>query len=72
MRRCTIAHDAVERDVELGLIDYISKFRLEFGKGFAYMGPLHWIPVARWDVFALGQCKNKKLIFQVNFKSQLM
>lgn len=34
----TIAHDAVERDVEIGLIKHISKFMLELGRGFAYMG----------------------------------
>jgi predicted nuclease of restriction endonuclease-like (RecB) superfamily len=34
----TIAHDAIERDVEIGLIEHISNFMLELGRGFAYMG----------------------------------
>ena len=47
----TIAHDAKERDVELGLIDHISKFMLEMGKGFAYMGRQYPLHVGGQDYF---------------------
>lgn len=32
----TLHDDAVERDLELGLIDHIHKFLLELGAGFAF------------------------------------
>lgn len=48
----TIAHDAVERDVELGLIEHISKFMLELGRGFAYMGRQYPLRIGDQD-FAL-------------------
>ena len=47
----TIAHDAKERDVELGLIDHISKFMLELGKGFAYLGRQYPLQVGGQDYF---------------------
>lgn len=47
----TIAHDAKERDVELGLIDHISKFMLEMGKGFAYLGRQYPLQVGGQDYF---------------------
>lgn len=34
----TLHDDAVERDLELGLIDHIQKFLLELGAGFAFVG----------------------------------
>ena len=48
----TIAHDAVERDVELGLVGHITKFMLELGRGFAYMGRQYPLVVGDQD-FAL-------------------
>jgi predicted nuclease of restriction endonuclease-like (RecB) superfamily len=47
----TIAHDAKERDVELGLIDHISKFMMELGKGFAYLGRQYPLQVGGQDYF---------------------
>jgi len=47
----TIAHDAKERDVELGLIDHISKFMMELGKGFAYLGRQYLLQVGGHDYF---------------------
>jgi len=47
----TIAHDAKERDVELGLIDHISKFMMELGKGFAYMGRQYPLKIGGQDYF---------------------
>lgn len=47
----TIAHDAKERDVELGLIDHISKFMLELGRGFAYMGRQYPLQIGEQDYF---------------------
>ncbi len=34
----TLQEDAVERDLELGLVDHIQKFLLELGAGFAFVG----------------------------------
>jgi predicted nuclease of restriction endonuclease-like (RecB) superfamily len=34
----TLHDDAVERDLELGLVDHIQKFLLELGAGFAFVG----------------------------------
>ena len=34
----TLHEDAVERDLELGLVDHIQKFLLELGAGFAFVG----------------------------------
>ena len=34
----TLHADAVERDLELGLVDHIQKFLLELGAGFAFVG----------------------------------
>ncbi|MBA4029865.1 MAG: DUF1016 domain-containing protein [Planctomyces sp.] len=34
----TLREDAVERDLELGLVDHIRKFLLELGAGFAFVG----------------------------------
>jgi predicted nuclease of restriction endonuclease-like (RecB) superfamily len=34
----TLHDDAVERDLELGLVDHIQKFLLELGAGFAFIG----------------------------------
>ncbi|WP_205847381.1 PDDEXK nuclease domain-containing protein [Planctopirus hydrillae] len=34
----TLQEDAVERDLELGLVDHIQKFLLEMGAGFAFVG----------------------------------
>lgn len=34
----TLHADAVERDLELGLIDHVQKFLLELGAGFAFVG----------------------------------
>jgi len=48
----TIAHDAVERDVEIGLIKHISNFMLELGRGFAYMGRQYPLRIGHQD-FAL-------------------
>ncbi len=48
----TIAHDAVERDVELGLIQHISKFMMELGRGLAYMGRQYPLRIGDQD-FAL-------------------
>ena len=45
----TIAHDAVERDVEIGLIKHISNFMLELGRGFAYMGRQYPLKIAGQD-----------------------
>lgn len=47
----TISHDAKERDVELGLIDHISKFMMELGKGFAYLGRQYPLHVGGQDYF---------------------
>jgi predicted nuclease of restriction endonuclease-like (RecB) superfamily len=34
----TLAEDAIERDLERGLVDHIVKFLLELGAGFAFVG----------------------------------
>lgn len=34
----TLHNDALERDLELGLVDHIQKFLLELGAGFAFVG----------------------------------
>lgn len=34
----TLQEDAIERDLELGLVDHIQKFLLELGAGFAFVG----------------------------------
>jgi predicted nuclease of restriction endonuclease-like (RecB) superfamily len=34
----TLHDDAIERDLELGLVDHIQKFLLELGAGFAFVG----------------------------------
>ena len=34
----TVGEDAHERDIEQGLVDHVSKFLLELGKGFAFVG----------------------------------
>jgi predicted nuclease of restriction endonuclease-like (RecB) superfamily len=34
----TLREDAIERDLELGLVDHIQKFLLELGAGFAFVG----------------------------------
>ncbi len=47
----TIAHGAKERDVELGLIAHISKFMMELGKGFAYLGRQYPLQVGGQDYF---------------------
>lgn len=48
----TITHDAVERDVEIGLVKHISNFMLELGRGFAYMGRQYPLRIGNQD-FAL-------------------
>ena len=47
----TLQADAVERDLELGLIDHIQKFLLELGAGFAFVGRQYHLPVSTDDFY---------------------
>lgn len=47
----TLQADAVERDLELGLIDHIQKFLLELGAGFAFVGRQYHLPVSNDDFY---------------------
>lgn len=45
----TLQEDAVERDLERGLVDHIQKFLLELGAGFAFVGRQVPLPVGDED-----------------------
>jgi predicted nuclease of restriction endonuclease-like (RecB) superfamily len=47
----TLAPDAAERDLELGLVDQITRFLIELGAGFAYVGRQVPITVDGEDFF---------------------
>ncbi len=47
----TLTADHNERDLELGLIDHITKFLLELGAGFAYIGRQKQLQVGERDFF---------------------
>ncbi len=47
----SLAPDAAERDLELGLVDQITRFLIELGAGFAYVGRQVPITVDREDFF---------------------
>jgi predicted nuclease of restriction endonuclease-like (RecB) superfamily len=47
----TLREDAVERDLESGLIDHIQKFLLELGAGFAFVGRQVHLVVADTDFY---------------------
>ena len=47
----TLQQDAVERDLEKGLIDHIRKFLLELGAGFSFMGSQYHLEVGDEDFF---------------------
>ena len=47
----TLQADAVERDLELGLIDHVQKFLLELGAGFAFVGRQVHVPVSDDDFY---------------------
>ena len=47
----TLHDDAVERDLELGLVDHIQKFLLELGAGFAFVGRQVHVIVGNVDFY---------------------
>jgi predicted nuclease of restriction endonuclease-like (RecB) superfamily len=47
----TLKHDAREKEVERGLIANISKFMLELGKGFAFLGEQYQLTINDKDYF---------------------
>ena len=47
----TLREDAVERDLESGLIDHVQKFLLELGAGFAFVGRQYHLPVSNDDFY---------------------
>jgi len=47
----TLQADAVERDLELGLIDHVQKFLLELGAGFAFVGRQVHVSVSDDDFY---------------------
>jgi len=47
----TLHEDAVERDLELGLVDHVQKFLLELGAGFAFVGRQMHLPVGNDDFY---------------------
>ncbi len=47
----TLAGDYTERELENGLIDHISKFLIELGAGFAYMGKQVHLQVGQRDFY---------------------
>lgn len=46
-----LANDAKEREIEQALIDNISKFLLELGRGFAFMGKQYHLEVGNEDFY---------------------
>ena len=47
----TLGQDAVERDLERGLLDHLRAFLLELGAGFAFVGSQYHLEVAGEDFF---------------------
>lgn len=47
----TIAEDYQEKDLERGLIEHITKFLVELGAGFAYVGKQYHIEVGQKDYY---------------------
>lgn len=47
----TLHEEAVERDLETGLVDHIQKFLLELGAGFAFVGRQVQLPVGEEDFY---------------------
>ncbi|MGL4514412.1 MAG: PDDEXK nuclease domain-containing protein [Lacipirellulaceae bacterium] len=47
----TLAEDAVERDLETGLVDHVQRFLLELGAGFAYVGRQVHVSVGEEDFY---------------------
>ena len=47
----TLHDDAIERDLENGLVDHIRKFLLELGAGFAFVGQQHHLTVGEDDFY---------------------
>lgn len=47
----SLSDDVKERDIENQLIDNVSKFLLELGKGFAFIGKQHHLVVAEQDYY---------------------
>ncbi|WP_293671584.1 PDDEXK nuclease domain-containing protein [uncultured Parabacteroides sp.] len=46
-----LSNKAIERDIENGLVQQISHFLLELGKGFAYMGRQYLLKVGKKDYY---------------------
>lgn len=47
----TLSEDALERDLERGLLEHIRKFLLELGVGFAFVGSQHHLEVGDQDFY---------------------
>lgn len=47
----TLAEDAVERDLETGLVEHVQRFLLELGAGFAYVGRQVHVAVGEEDFY---------------------
>lgn len=47
----TLHDEAIERDLESGLVDHIQKFLLELGAGFAFVGRQHHLTVGKDDFY---------------------
>ncbi len=47
----TLHDDAIERELELGLVDHVQKFLLELEAGFAFVGRQVHLPVGNDDFY---------------------